>query len=136
MLGLPVVIIVSCILTIIAPIICVVASVKGRGWAPACQSTGGTVVGKGNHALGLGEAKGVRVRTIFVRVVASLAIMTVFTCRAVPDGMGRMKLSAKATTVGKRKRASGAAGWHLIVVVLRHGKPPEAMVARVFYSSS
>ena len=91
-------------------------------------------MGERDHTLGLGEANGVGVRAVFVRVVTSLAIVAILACRAIPDSVGRVDLSAKATAVREWEGSGGAAGRCIIVVVLGHGKPPEVVVASVFYS--
>ena len=134
MLSLPVIIIVSRVLTIISPVIRVIPSVESCCWAPLCQPSGSATVGKGDYTLRFGKTKGVGVRAVFMSVVASLAVMAIPACWAVPNSVGGVELSAKATAVREWERASGTAGQCLVVVVLGHGEPLEAMIASVFYS--
>ena len=90
-------------------------------------------MGEGNYALALRETNRMRVRASVVFVVVSLAVVTVGANWAFPDGVGRMELFAKAAAMREWKGSSGTAGWHLFVMVLRHGVPLEAMVTSVFY---
>ena len=73
------------------------------------------------------------VRAIVVSMITSFAVVAILACWAVPDSMGRVDLSAKATVVREWERASGTAGRCFLVVVLGHGEPPEAVVVSVFY---
>ena len=57
------------------------------------------MMGEGNHTFRLGKAKGMWVWTIFVRVVAPLAIMAVLACWAVSDGVVGVDLSAEVAAV-------------------------------------
>ena len=67
-------------------------------------------------------------------VVTPLAVVAVLACWAVPDSVGRMELSAEATMVREWERMIGAAGQCVVIVVLGHGEPLEAVVVSVFYS--
>ena len=91
-------------------------------------------MGEGHYALGLREAKRVRVRASVVFVVVSLAVVAVSTGGAIPDGVSGMKLFAKAAAMREWEGSSRTAGGHLFIVVLGHGVPPEAVATRVFYS--
>ena len=98
------------------------------------QPTGGATVGEGDYALQLGKAEGVGIRAVIVSMVIPLAVVTIFTCRAIPDGVGRVELFAEMTSVWKREGFSRAAGLCIIIVVLWHGVPLEAMTVSIFYS--
>ena len=63
-IGLPVVVIVSIVLTIIPPIILVVTHMEGGGWAMVSLTGDGTAVCKGYYALRFGEAEGMGVKTL------------------------------------------------------------------------
>ena len=56
-LGFPVVVIISVVLTIIPPIVCIVPGMESGCRALVCLSSYGAMVGEQYHALGLGEAK-------------------------------------------------------------------------------
>ena len=75
-----------------------------------------------------------RVRAGVVFVVTSLAVVTIGANWTFPDGVGGMELFAKAAAVREWERSSGTAGWQLLIVVLGHGVPPEAVITSVFYS--
>ena len=62
-----------------------------------------------------------------------LAVVAILACWAVPDSMGRVDLSAEATAVREWERAIGAAGRCVVVVVLGHGVPLEAVITSVFF---
>ena len=91
-------------------------------------------MGEGNHAFGFHEAEGVRVGAVIVFVVSPLAVVAVLAGWAVPNSVVRMDLLAETTAMGEWKGSFGVAGRHFLVVVLRHGEPPEAVIAGVFYS--
>ena len=74
-----------------------------------------------------------RVRASVVFVVASLAVVTIGANGAFPDGVGGVELFAKAAAMRDREGSLGTTGWHLFIVVLGHGVPPEAVVMSVFY---
>ena len=67
-------------------------------------------------------------------VVAPLAIVAILACWAVPDSMGSMDLLAEATVVREGEGAFGTAGQCVVIMILGHGEPLEAVVASVFYS--
>ena len=98
-LSFPIIVIVSSVLTIVPPIICIISGVKGPCRTPATHPTGGAAMGEGDYALRLGKTKRVGVGASVVGVVASLAVVTVLANRAVPDGVGRVKLFTEATAV-------------------------------------
>ena len=88
---------------------------------------------EGDYALTLREANRVRVRAGVVFVVTSLALVTISANWAFPDSVGGMELFAKAAAMREWKGSSGTASWHFFIVILGHGVPLEAVVARVFY---
>ena len=88
---------------------------------------------KGNYAFRLSEAEGMRVGTVVVSMIASLAIKTIFASWAFPNSVFGLKLSAKTAAVGEGEGTSGAASGCFFVVVLRHSVPPEAVITSVFY---
>ena len=135
-LSFPVIIVISSVLTVVPPIVCVVSCVKCPRRAPAAHPAGGTAMGKRNHALRLGETDGVGVRAIGVFVITPLAVEAVCANWAFSDGVGRVELFTEAAAVWKWEGSSRAAGRHFFVVILGHGEPPETVVAGVFYCRS
>ena len=92
------------------------------------------MMGEGNHTLRFSETEGMWVGASVVCVIPSLAVVAVFAGWAVPDSVGRVDLFAEMAAMGKWKGFLGAAGRHFLIVVLRHGVPPEAVITSVFYS--
>ena len=133
-LSFPVIVVMSSVLTVVPPIIRIVSGVECCCRTPAAHPTGGAAMGKGNYALGLGETDRVGVRASVVFVVAPLAVVTISANWTFPDGVGGVKLFAKAAAVREWEGSSGAAGWHLFIVVLGIGVPPETVVTSVLYS--
>ena len=131
-LGLPIVVIISGVLTVISPIVRIIPSMQCSHGASAAHPTSGTAVSEWDYALGLHEADQVGVGASVMSVVASFAVVTVGTSRTIPNGVGGMELLAKAATMGEWKGSSGAASWHLFVMVLGHGVPSETVVPSVF----
>ena len=76
--NIPVVVIISVVLTVIAPIVCIVLCMEWSSGALTCHLSGSTAMGKGNYALRFGEAESVGVRAIIVGVVATFTVETVF----------------------------------------------------------
>ena len=68
-------------------------------------------------------------------MVTSFAVMTISTNGAIPDGVSRMELFAKAAAMGEWEGSSGAASGHFFVMVLGHGIPLKTVVACVFNCS-
>ena len=90
-------------------------------------------MGEGNHAFRFSEAEGMRIGTVVMSVVASLAIVAVLANRAIPDGVVGLELLTKVTAVREWEGTCGPAGGCFFVVILGHGEPAEAVVVGVFY---
>ena len=132
-LSLPVIVVVSSILTIVPIIVCIVSSMEGPRRTPAAHSTSGAAMGERDNALGFGETNCMWVRAIVVFVVASLAVVAVLVSWAVPDGVGGVDLFTEAAAVWKGEGSSRATSRHFFIVVLWHGEPSETVVTGVFY---
>ena len=81
---------------------------------------------EGNNALRLREAEGVGVVAVLAEMVASSAIVTILSGRAVPDRVLGLELTTEAATVGEWSGSRRTTGLRVVVVVLRHGVPPDA----------
>ena len=81
-------------------------------------------VSEWNYALRLREADGVGVVAVFTEVVASLAVVTVQSCRACPDRVLGLELTTEAAVVGEWSGPGRTTGLSIVVMVLRHGVPP------------
>ena len=76
---------------------------EGGCGASACLPRQGAVMSERYHALGLGDTKGMWVRTVIASMVMPLAVMTVLVGWAVPDRVLGLDLFAEATAMGERK---------------------------------
>ena len=135
-LSFPVIVIIGSVLTVVPPIVCVVPGMKCPCRTPAAHPAGGAAMGKRNYALRLCEANRVGIRAVGVFVIAPLAVVAVLANWAFPDGVVRVELFTEAAAVWKGKGSSRTASRQFFVVILGHGKPPEAVVAGIFYCCS
>ena len=99
--SLPVVIVVGIVLTVIPPVISVVAGVEVCRRTPTCHPRQCVTMGEGNDALRLRETNGVRVVAVLTEMVASPAVVTVPPGGAVPNCVLGLKLAADAAAVGE-----------------------------------
>ena len=83
-----------------------------------------TMMSERDHTLGFSKAEGIGVWALVVGVVTSFAVMTVFSCWAIPDGVGRVELFAQSALVRKWEGPDGMANRDFFVMVLWHCVPP------------
>ena len=75
------------------------------------------VVSEWNHAFRLGKAKGVQVVAVFAEVVASMTVVAVLTCWAIPDRVTGLELPTKVAAVGEWGGFGQTTGLGVVIMV-------------------